>query len=1177
MKRALVAVLALLVFAGGGAAWLLATATGNGVLLARIAAYTGAQIEVGQRRGSVLGRLEWKDLVYEDRFVRASARRLLLDWHPAALWHGELAVGDLDVQGLDLQLKPQPPGTASDPAPPLTRLAVDLDLRRIALQDLRLWTAGAAEPIAVARGVFIGRWAGERIEVTRLELDYAPLGRIDLQGSARLTGRGIELEVLKLIAPFPAAALGFVGYAEPSELQLGWRRLRWPLDPAAEPLLTSAQGRLHLQGPWNDLGFALQAALGAQGSVAAQGRWTGALDATLDWQRLGWPLTASDAPLQSERGQLRFKGLPEGYEFDLDAALLARSQAGQLRVQGRGDLNSVDLARAEISAGASRIAAAGAIAWAPQPQGALQGQIEALDPALLAPAWPGSINGEFTVSTESGSPAGAVPALRFTLGLRDSRLRGYPLKLDAEGRYAAQRLDLARLHVESGGSLLEASGRASPPYDLQARLLSPDLGEIAPGAAGEASLQARFSGTLDHPHLIAEGQLVQASWRDYAVASLQLDADLDYDGELRLDLQARQLAAAALVDELKLDGRGRRDDHRLALSAALPQAALELVLAGGYDAGARRWQGRIEQAGVAPRRLAPWALEAPAALSLALPAVGLSAELGRACWSSAPGRACIEAELGPASLRAGFEVQDLALAYFQPLLPPELRLEGAVDGSGLLRSAGGGVQQARAELRTSAGAVQLGEQRFAFLPASLLVSDDGEGRAALRFPLQVGGIELDARLAPGAVLADRALSGELRLDFPDLGFVAALSPELSAVAGQLRGRYELGGRAGAPELQGEAQITGGGFELTRLGLTIRELAATLRGSPGGRLALAARARSGEGSIALDGRIEPGPRLALQLRGDNVQLANLPEARVWASPDLQFQLDGRQAFLRGSVIVPRAELLYTQRDSGVAPSEDQVIVDAAGRPQEAGDALALRSELRVELGERVRLEALGLKTRLEGSITAIDEPGRETTGHGELRLVEGRYKAYGQDLDIRTGKLLFNGGPIDKPGLDLQAVREPREDVLVGIHVRGTLDKPLLNLYSEPSMTQQQQLSWLLLGRPLEQTGASQDRDMLANAAVALGLGGGNRLAQNLRGGLGLDEVSIGAEPGESSDQAMFTVGKYLSPKLFVSYGVGLFQAGSAFRLLYDLGRGFKLSTESGVATGGDLLYTVERP
>jgi translocation and assembly module TamB len=128
------------------------------------------------------------------------------------------------------------------------------------------------------------------------------------------------------------------------------------------------------------------------------------------------------------------------------------------------------------------------------------------------------------------------------------------------------------------------------------------------------------------------------------------------------------------------------------------------------------------------------------------------------------------------------------------------------------------------------------------------------------------------------------------------------------------------------------------------------------------------------------------------------------------------------------------------------------------------------------------------------------------------------------------------------------------------------------------MPQERQLSWLVLGRAIDDGGggSATERELVANAALGLGLAGGEWLAQRLGGRIGFDEISLGAKPGESSDQARLTVGKYLSPKLFISYGVGLFQPGSSFRLQYDIGRGFKLATETGVESGGDLLYTIER-
>ena len=178
--------------------------------------------------------------------------------------------------------------------------------------------------------------------------------------------------------------------------------------------------------------------------------------------------------------------------------------------------------------------------------------------------------------------------------------------------------------------------------------------------------------------------------------------------------------------------------------------------------------------------------------------------------------------------------------------------------------------------------------------------------------------------------------------------------------------------------------------------------------------------------------------------------------------------------------------------------------------------------------------------------------------------------------IDAGRLLFNGGAITDPAIELRAVRRDTEDVTVGIYARGTLAAPQFSLFSTPDMPQDQQLSWLVLGRPMEQNATAGERSAVNDAALSLGVSGGSYLTQRLGSGLKLDEISIASKPGQTADQAQFTIGKYLSPKLFISYGIGVFQPGHSFRLLYDIGKHFKLSTESGVESGGDLIYTIEK-
>ena len=235
---------------------------------------------------------------------------------------------------------------------------------------------------------------------------------------------------------------------------------------------------------------------------------------------------------------------------------------------------------------------------------------------------------------------------------------------------------------------------------------------------------------------------------------------------------------------------------------------------------------------------------------------------------------------------------------------------------------------------------------------------------------------------------------------------------------------------------------------------------------------------------------------------------------------------------------------------------------AGRP-------AVVRNVRLALGDDVHIEGYGLTGRLGGAIEITEKPGEPTAATGELRVVEGVYEAYGQQLEIETGRVVFAGGPITEPGVDIEAVRRPAEGILVGARVRGTLAAPELSLFSEPPMPQQEQLSYLVLGRPLDDASASESSAM-SRAALALGLRGGNFVSERINKNLGLDAFGIETDPSEAASEAAFVIGKYLTPSLYVSYGIGLFEPVNTVKLRYAISKRWRLETESSSeASGGD--------
>jgi translocation and assembly module TamB len=136
-----------------------------------------------------------------------------------------------------------------------------------------------------------------------------------------------------------------------------------------------------------------------------------------------------------------------------------------------------------------------------------------------------------------------------------------------------------------------------------------------------------------------------------------------------------------------------------------------------------------------------------------------------------------------------------------------------------------------------------------------------------------------------------------------------------------------------------------------------------------------------------------------------------------------------------------------------------------------------------------------------------------------------------------------------------------------------LQQPQIELYSIPAMDQTDMLSYLILGRPMETTNSSESQ-MMSQAALALGLAGGDSLARQVGDQFGLDEMRV--ESNDTGDQASLVVGRYLSPDLYVSYGVGLVEAINTLRLRYRLAERWHVQVESGEYQGADLLFTIER-
>ncbi len=421
------------------------------------------------------------------------------------------------------------------------------------------------------------------------------------------------------------------------------------------------------------------------------------------------------------------------------------------------------------------------------------------------------------------------------------------------------------------------------------------------------------------------------------------------------------------------------------------------------------------------------------------------------------------------------------------------------------------------------------------------------------------------------------LSGELKLTTDAVGFLEAYISQIDRASGRLSARLTLAGSAAAPELSGELAVSDARLDAYQIALSLRDL--NFHAQLGGNtLTLSGAANCGpDGHAAVDGTVswrQGLPFGELILKGADLRVINIPEARVDASPDVALHLEGQRIEVQGVVELPYARIEPANLTKAVLPSGDEVLVGE--EPVVRPGQFKVFSNVTLQLGERVTVNTAGLSGRLSGSIRVATDDTGISRGSGELKVEEGKYLAYGRNLDIQRGRLLFSNGVMGDPGLDLRAVKK-FPDITAGVNVRGTLRAPRMTFFSEPEVAQSQIVSLLLAGGSLESvqntsTSSADPATHNNNASRADLMQGGAILAQQIGGRYNFE---AGVEQ-DLDNETSLVLGRYLSPRLYVSYGVGLAEAINTIKMRYTIGDHWTVKTEAGTQRSADLVYTIER-
>jgi translocation and assembly module TamB len=534
------------------------------------------------------------------------------------------------------------------------------------------------------------------------------------------------------------------------------------------------------------------------------------------------------------------------------------------------------------------------------------------------------------------------------------------------------------------------------------------------------------------------------------------------------------------------------------------------------------------------------------------------------------------------------QLHDLDLSFFSRWIPAGLNIKGKISGnlggrllpgrrldiSGSSSLAGGvisrhtGRGEMTASLRTAKIDFRWRDQAVTG-NISLVLEEYGNAAGTFDFPLP-------ARL-PLSMDKSGPVRASMNGRFHESGMLTALFPGLVR---ETHGEVDLDLRAGGawkePEIGGTMRLSKAGAYLPAGGITVKDVAFTARLAGDSIVVDSFHAASGKGEIRGSAEIvlENWKMTSYRgsIKGREFQLIYLPELRLDGSPDLTFEGTPGKLTVTGRITIPYMLALQSKTKTPVEPSRDVIIVDREEKKEEEMKT-ALDIRVKVVLGKDVTVKAEGVDARMEGAVDVNARGINDIKGRGEIHVVKGKYSSYGVSLDIERGRAVFTGGQIDRPSLDILALKKI-EQVKAGVLVSGRPPDPTVKLYSDPTMADSDILAYIVLGHPL---GSSNEQaSLVARAAGFLFSTSQAAIFQHqLRQRLGLDTLDIESRTVGGVSRSLVTVGKYLAPNLYISYGRSLFTDSNLFRVRYDLSKHWQVQTESGEESGADIFYKID--
>ncbi len=756
--------------------------------------------------------------------------------------------------------------------------------------------------------------------------------------------------------------------------------------------------------------------------------------------------------------------------------------------------------------------------------------------------------------------------------------------------FLPQQFEANNLYLSYAKNQVQATGNAQ---NLRLKINAPALYEIYSGLRGRAY---GYLNVQSQPRLQATANLAVDDFgfnNLFSVKKLRIQGELP-TSELTPTLMTAKMeslrSGAREIQQGEISLAGTRKAHILKVQAQNRISKFYVQLAGGFNAQ-NDWLGQIQKGDFDSLRAR---LVQRQNASVIYSSAKSELFVGAHCWSSQQSQLCFDQPIRVSKTKGNvsFITQNVDLNDFAAFMPEGLEITGKVNGYAKAAWVQGGKPKIDARLVTRNGVIGLAAEDPQDIGSTLNYNEIAvvakSVAAGLQVRLDVKTPEIGTGYANVMIdpyKSNKPMRGEIAFDQVQLKVFKPFIQDVRSLSGNLSFAGKISGTLTQPLVNGEMRLKDGAISMISLPVnltniqvysSIRQDHATIDGA----------FNSGRGAGALTGSVnwKDDPRIQLHLKGENLLVRQAPLITAVVTPDLTLDMlpFKKKLTLNGKVDVPRALISMPEASAPVInvssdvrivrEGQDQLAILRAARPWD------IRADVMVNLGNQVIFQGFDSRIPLAGRLY-LSQRGFETAmrANGAIGVSQRvKIEAYGQSLDLNRAIARFNG-PLYNPTLDIDA-NKTVQGSLVGVRVTGTATSPNIQVYNDAGLSEQEALNAIITGRINEgASGISQEagfksdvNNTIAAAGISLGLGGTRALTNQIGRTFGLSGLALDAQG--TGDDTQVSVTGYITPDLFIRYGVGVFTPVNKLTLRYQMNKRLYLEASQSLERAIDVFY-----